>query len=113
MEIASGGKNKAAFEPSLKFIPALAYQFGNERVILARVRRPDDVCNAVLDRHLRHRARNFERLRAVVKPRKYVAMNVNHLSGSITQAQRDDNDVTFLLARNSFVRLAKSLQGTR
>jgi hypothetical protein len=91
MEVASGGQDQPPFEPCLQFIPELAYQFRNESVILARMRRSDDVRNAVLNSHFRHGAGDFKRLRAVVKPRKYVAMNVNHLPRSIAQPETDDN----------------------
>ena len=57
----------------------------------ARVRSADNVRDAVLDGHFGHRARNFHRLRPVVKIRKYVAMNVNHQQCRIAQRGKDDN----------------------
>ena len=91
MEVAAGGEDQASFKRRLNFIPALLYQFGNEIVILARVRRPDDVSDAIGDGHFSHRARDFERFCAVIEARKYVAMNINHQSARITQGRRDDN----------------------
>lgn len=91
MEVATGGQNEPAFETSLKFIPALPYQFGNETMVGTRVWSADDVGYAVLDRHFGHAASDFERRGAIIEARKYVAMNVNHQWGRITQAERDDN----------------------
>ena len=67
-----------AFEESLNFIPALLYQFGNEFVVLARVRCADDMGDAVSDGHFGHGFCGVERVCAVIEARKYVGMNINH-----------------------------------
>jgi hypothetical protein len=91
MEITARGDGEAAFESSLNFIPAFFYQFGNETMGWMGVGRGDDVGDAVGDGHFRHRAGDIERVWAVVKARKYVAMNVNHIFVRIAQARVDNN----------------------
>ncbi len=78
MKVASGSKYETALKKRLNFIPALLYQFGNEFVVLARVRRADHMGNAVGDGHFGHGDGGVERVRTVIEARKYVGMNVNH-----------------------------------
>jgi hypothetical protein len=79
MEIASRGQNETSRENGLKLIAAPPHQHRTKRVVLARVRSADDVCNAVGDCHFAHCLRDFKGFRAIVKTRKYVAMNIHHL----------------------------------
>ena len=60
MEVAPRRQNQPPLETSLKFIPALAYDLWNERVVRARVWRPNDVRDAVLDGHFCHAAGHLE-----------------------------------------------------
>ena len=80
MKIAAGRQHQPPFETRLQFIAALLYQFGNKRVIRVRMRRANDVRNSVRDRHFRHLHGHFNRIGTVIKPGKYVAMNINHVS---------------------------------
>ena len=78
MKVASGGKFQLVANPGLKFISELEYQFGTELVFRVRVRRRDDVRNAVCNGDFRHLDGNFHGLRAVVNTGKNVAMDINH-----------------------------------
>lgn len=78
MKIAAGGEVEAAVEERLEFIPARANHFGNELEAIARMRRGDDVVNALGDGHFGHSDGDFEGFGAVVQSREDVAMDVDH-----------------------------------
>src|SRR5580698_8486862 len=78
MEVTPGRKDQPSFEQGLKFVPSPPYQLRDERVVRARVWRPNDVRDAVLDGHFRHPAGDFHGRRAIIEARKYMAMDVNH-----------------------------------
>jgi len=79
VEITPGGQGQPPLEASLNFIPALLYQFGNKRVVRIRMWCANYVGNSIGNRGFSHGAGHLERLGAIIKIRKYVAMNINHL----------------------------------
>ena len=78
MKIAASRQDQAPFKKRLQFVAALLDFYGIENMIRVRMWRRDHMRDAVGDRHFRHGDRNFDRIRAVIKARKDVAMNVDH-----------------------------------
>ena len=82
MKIAASGDLEAIADSILQFVARCAHAREIETVFGVRVRSCDDVRDAIGDGTFRHGERLFDRLCAIVDPRKNVAMQVNHVGAS-------------------------------